>query len=60
VAGSLNNLASLYNAQGRYADAERLFKRSLAIREKDLGPNHPNVASVLNNVADLGTVRCRR
>ena len=41
---SLNNLAELYRAQGRYADAEPLYKRSLAIREKALGPDHPDVA----------------
>ena len=43
---SLNNLAALYRAQGRYAEAEPLYKRSLAIREKALGPDHPDVASV--------------
>ena len=86
VASSLNNLAELYKTQGRYADAEPLYKRawrsarrrsaptipmsrhrsnnlarlyrrprplrrcraalqaSLAIREKALGPDHPDVA----------------
>jgi hypothetical protein len=38
---------------GRYADAEPLFKRSLAIREKALGPDHPAVALLLNNLAAL-------
>ena len=50
---SLNNLAELYQAQGRYADAEPLYKRSLAIREKALGPDHPDVATSLNNLAVL-------
>ena len=36
---------ALYQAQGRYADAEPLYKRSLAIREKALGPDHPDVAT---------------
>ena len=31
VAASLNNLALLYRAQGQYAQAEPLYKRSLAI-----------------------------
>jgi tetratricopeptide (TPR) repeat protein len=44
VAASLNNLAELYRAQGQYAQAEPLYKRSLAIVEKALGPDHPNVA----------------
>ena len=32
---------------------EPLFKRSLAIRERALGPNHPEVANSLNNLASL-------
>ena len=51
VAVSLNNLGQLYEAEGRYADAEPLFKRSLAIWEKALGPDHPDVAASLNNLA---------
>ncbi len=47
VATSLNNLTELYRAQGRHADAEPLLKRSLAIDEKALGPEHPNVATGL-------------
>jgi hypothetical protein len=43
----------LYQAQGRYADAEPLFKRSLAIHEKELGRNHPYVANGLNSLASL-------
>jgi hypothetical protein len=34
-------LGDLYRAQGRYADAEPLYKRALAIFEKALGPDHP-------------------
>jgi len=48
VATSLNNLAELYYIQGQYAKAEPLHKRALAIREKALGPNHPDVATSLN------------
>ena len=50
---SLNNLAVLYKAQGRYTEAEALYHRSLAIREKALGPEHPDVAQSLENYADL-------
>ena len=53
VATSLNNLASLYNNQGHYAQAEPLYKRALAIDEKALGPDHPSVATSLNNLAEL-------
>ena len=41
---ALNNLAIVYRAQGKYADAEELYKRDLAISEKALGASHPNVA----------------
>jgi Tetratricopeptide repeat len=46
-------LADLYHALRMYAEAESLFKRALAIREKALGPGHPNVAIVLENYAAL-------
>ena len=36
VATSLNNLAVLYRVQGRYAEAEPLYQRSLAIKELSL------------------------
>ena len=55
MALSLNNLAALYVAQGRYAEAEPLYKRSLAIQEKALGPDHPDVGTSLNNLAGLYT-----
>jgi hypothetical protein len=45
-----NNLALLYNSWGRYADAEPLYQRALAIREKALGPDHPNTALVVGNL----------
>ena len=53
MAMSLNNLAELYRAQGRYAEVEPLQKRSLAILEKALGPEHPDVAASLENYAGL-------
>ncbi len=53
MARSLNNLASLYQAQGKYAEAEPLYKLSLAINEKALGPEHPQVARGLENYAAL-------
>jgi len=49
----LNNLGQVYKAEGREAEAEPLIKHSLAIREKLLGPGHPDVARSLNNLADL-------
>src|SRR6202048_1669217 len=40
-------------SQGRSADAEPLYQRSLAIDEKALGRDHPYVATALNNLAEL-------
>ncbi len=51
MAQSFNNLAVLYHA--RYAEAEPLHERSLAIREMALGPDHPDVAPSLENYAAL-------
>lgn len=39
--------------QGRYSEAEPLYKRSQAIREKALRPDHPDVASSLDGQAVL-------
>ena len=46
-AAALNNLANVYSAQGKYSDAEGLYKRALAIREKALGANHRDSIPVL-------------
>ncbi len=53
LAKSLNNLARLHNAQGKYAEAEPLYKRALAIWEKALGDEHHLVAKALVNYAAL-------
>ena len=53
MAQSLNNLAGLYRDQGKYAEAEPLFQRALAIRERTLGPEHPEAARSLQNLAVL-------
>ncbi len=42
----------LYGA-GRYEEAIPLAQRALAIREKALGPEHPDTAVSLNNLAEL-------
>ncbi len=52
LGATLNKLALLYHAQGMYAEAEPLYKRSLAIREA-LGSEHSNLAQGLENYAVL-------
>ena len=48
----LNNLAVNYKRQDRIPEALDCLRRSLAIREAKLGPDHPNVALVLNNLGN--------
>ena len=53
TADELNKkVIELYQA-GKFADAVPLAQRALAIREKALGPDHPDVALALNNLAEL-------
>ena len=51
MARDLYNLAALYYAQGKYAEAEPLYQRALKIDEKALGPEHPNVATIASGLA---------
>jgi hypothetical protein len=49
VATSLNNLAPLYESQGRYSEAEPLYLRSLQIFEQRFGVAHPSKFTVREN-----------
>ena len=46
LATDLDNLARLYHAQGRHSEAEPIYQRALAIREKVFGPEHPELADL--------------
>jgi len=39
--------------RAQYSEAEPLYRRAIKIREKTLGPDHPDVAATLNNLGDL-------
>ncbi len=45
------NLGKLLQRKGRYAEAEHFLKRGVEIMEGTLGPDHPKVATSLNNLA---------
>jgi len=47
----LNNVALILRKSGRQKAAEPCYLRALQIYEKQLGPDHADVASVLNNLA---------
>ncbi|WP_051463646.1 tetratricopeptide repeat protein [Leptolyngbya sp. PCC 6406] len=53
LASSLARLANLYNAQGRYGEAEPLYQKALTLCQRLLGSDHPDTASSLNNLAGL-------
>jgi tetratricopeptide (TPR) repeat protein len=48
-----HNLAGLYYSQGRYGEAEPLYRRALQITEQQLGADHPHTALSLHNLAGL-------
>ena len=51
------NLGVLHREEADYAAAETLYRRSLGILEGALGLDHPDLATVLNNLADLYRAR---
>jgi tetratricopeptide (TPR) repeat protein len=51
IALMANQFGLFLYARGAYTQVEPLYQRSLTIREKALGPEHPDVAQSLNNLA---------
>ena len=51
IAASHANLASILDGQGKYKQARSEFRLALSAQEKLLGPEHPTVASIRNNLA---------
>jgi tetratricopeptide (TPR) repeat protein len=50
VSTSLNNMALLYIADGKYEKAEELYERSLKLAEELLGRDNPQLAGILENM----------
>ena len=53
AADLLLKTANYLHDRAQYEQAEPLHQRALDIREKALGPDHPNTATSLNNLAAL-------
>ena len=53
IAHALSNLAGAYQQKSDYAQAESLYRRALAMREKNFGAEHYEIAVNLNNLAAL-------
>ena len=59
IAEGLSNLAIMYNQQGEYGKAQPLYERALGIWEAAYGPNHPDVAHTLTDLAVLHLEQAR-
>ena len=49
----MSNLASAYKSQGKYSDAEALFKPCLDKMKVVLGESNPNTLNTMNSLADV-------
>jgi tetratricopeptide (TPR) repeat protein len=57
---ALGNLVTLRRNQARYQEAVELSRRALAILERTLGADHPQLLGVLNNLAFVESETGRR
>ncbi len=53
VAISCVNLANCLRQQGKFVDAEPLYKQAIVVKEKNFGPLHHELISVLENYAKM-------
>ena len=51
VANTYNNMAFVYDTQGKLDEKMKLYSKSLEIKKKNLGENHTSVANTYNNMA---------
>lgn len=56
-ADTYDALGRVYTGLGRFDDAEAAFSEALRMKEGSLGRNHREVATILNNLADLRYLR---
>jgi tetratricopeptide (TPR) repeat protein len=53
VASKMTELASLYRAQRRYAEAEELYTRALTIQRNALGTGHADAVRTTRELAEV-------
>jgi hypothetical protein len=56
----LDRAGGYFNARAAYSVTRPLYERALAIREKVLGPEHPDTALSLNNARRCGVSSAQR
>ena len=52
-ATAMNNVATLYQACGRYAEAEPLLMEASKVQQRTLGHDHPHTVASLSNLATV-------
>ncbi|OJJ82683.1 tetratricopeptide repeat protein, partial [Aspergillus glaucus CBS 516.65] len=50
---SINNLGPVLASQGKYEEAEAMYRRDLEGSEKVLGPEHPDTRQSVNNLGSV-------
>lgn len=53
IAGTLSNLGVAALQRRDYAKSEEYYQRALALRRRSFGPDHPDIALNLNNLANV-------
>lgn|SRR5690606_21762227 len=53
LATSLNNLANCLRAQGKFEDAEGIYKEAITAKEQSDGPFSEGLVSILDNYAKM-------
>ncbi len=59
VASSAINISTIYIQRRAFEDAAAVLRPALGIMERAFGPDHPNVADTLVNLASLATIQGR-
>ena len=50
---ALNHLGQVLAEQGHRKEAEQMFRQALSLSERQLGPDHPDIAAELTSLAEL-------
>jgi tetratricopeptide (TPR) repeat protein len=53
VVSILNNLISVYEAQGKYEEDEKSYSKALAMLKETVGEKHPHYKDTLDNLQKL-------
>ena len=49
----MNNLAAVLQGQGKYEEAEKIYRQVLASKESVLGKEHPSTLKSINNLVGV-------